>query len=277
MNLLGDLGRHLAPRRPTLHEPPGVPFPEEVPFDLDQADDRLRGVVVRGEAEVDGGLAVPEFGDQGDRAVVVHPQIQPAVRRLHEPSAVHAGEFERLDGHGFPASKGPTLFECSRERDFSPSERSEVAMVLWIGVDDTDSLRGMCTTFLAAELVRDLTRDFDLVGYPRLVRLNPNIPWKTRGNAAVCLRIGSGRGEPMTVGELGGRPIQTFPRGRCDEPPARVLDRVSRLVERWSRMGEASSGPWRQPRGGRGTGRMRSSVTGRNPSGGLEGRSFPSL
>jgi len=37
-------------------------------------------------------------------------------------------------------------------------------MVLWIGVDDTDSLRGMCTTFLVAELVRDLTRDFDLVG-----------------------------------------------------------------------------------------------------------------
>jgi len=116
-------------------------------------------------------------------------------------------------------------------------------MVLWIGVDDTDSLRGMCTTFLAAELVRDLTRDFDLVGYPRLVRLNPNIPWKTRGNAAVCLRIGSGRGEPITVGELGGRPIQTFPRGRCDEPPARVLDRVSRLVERWSRIDDEMTNP----------------------------------
>jgi len=116
-------------------------------------------------------------------------------------------------------------------------------MVLWIGVDDTDSLRGMCTTFLAAELVRDLTRDFDLVGYPRLVRLNPNIPWKTRGNAAVCLRIGSGRGEPMTVGELGGRPIQTFPRGRCDEPPARVLGRVSRLVERWSRIDDETTNP----------------------------------
>src|SRR2546427_319060 len=127
--------------------------------------------------------------------------------------------------------------------DFSPGERSEVAMVLWIGVDDTDSLRGMCTTFLAAELVRDLTRDFDLIGYPRLVRLNPNIPWKTRGNAAVCLRIGSGRGEPMTVGELGGRLIQTFPRGRCDEPPARVLGRVAALVERWSRIDDETTNP----------------------------------
>src|SRR5207247_4031559 len=118
--------------------------------------------------------------------------------------------------------------------DFSPGERSELAMVLCIGVDDTDSLRGMCTTFLAAELVRDLTRDFDLVGYPRLVRLNPNIPWKTRGNAAVCLRIGSGRGRPMTVGELGGKPIQMFPRGRGDEPPTHVLGRVSRLVAGWA-------------------------------------------
>src|SRR5206468_4538429 len=32
--------------------------------------------------------------------------------------------------------------------------RSEVAMVLWIGVDDTDSLSGMCTTFLATEIER---------------------------------------------------------------------------------------------------------------------------
>src|SRR6266704_2849648 len=125
----------------------------------------------------------------------------------------------------------------------APGERSEVAMVLWIGVDDTDSLHGMCTTFLAAELVFDLTRDFDLIGYPRLVRLNPNIPWKTRGNAAVCLRIGSGRGRLLTVGELGGRPIQMFPRGRCDEPPTHVLGRVSALVERWSRIDDETTNP----------------------------------
>jgi len=75
-------------------------------------------VVVRGEAEVDGGLTVPEFGDQGDGTVVVHPQIDPAVRRLHKPTAIDAGEFERLDGHGCAASKGPTLFEGSWERGF---------------------------------------------------------------------------------------------------------------------------------------------------------------
>src|SRR5439155_115897 len=70
-----------------------------------------------------------------------------------------------------------------------------------------------------------------------------NIPWKTRGNAAVCLRIGSGRGRPMTVGELGGKPIQMFPRGRGDEPPTHVLGRVSRLVERWSRFDDETTNP----------------------------------
>src|SRR2546428_5254363 len=72
-------------------------------------------------------------------------------------------------------------------------------MVLWIGVDDTDSLRGMCTTFLATEIVRDLTGDFDLIGYPRLVRLHPNIPWKTRGDGAVFLWRGRGRGNPLVA------------------------------------------------------------------------------
>ncbi|TLZ73059.1 MAG: hypothetical protein E6K14_06040 [Methanobacteriota archaeon] len=59
-------------------------------------------------------------------------------------------------------------------------------MVLWIGVDDTDSLQGMCTTFLATELVTELTKDRDLIGYPRLVRLNPNV------RAFVCPRPRSG-------------------------------------------------------------------------------------
>src|SRR5881628_1099708 len=86
--------------------------------------------------------------------------------------------------------------------DFSPGRRSEVAMVLWIGVDDTDSLQGMCTTFLAAEIVRDLTDDYDLVGFPRLVRLNPTIPWKTRGNGAICLRFGRGAGPRTWIAEL---------------------------------------------------------------------------
>ena len=60
---------------------------------------------------------------------------------------------------------------------------------MWIGIDDTDSPRGMCTTYLGAVLVRRLlARGFGL-GQARLVRLNPNVPWKTRGNAAIALEL----------------------------------------------------------------------------------------
>jgi len=116
-------------------------------------------------------------------------------------------------------------------------------MVHWIGVDDTDSLQGMCTTFLATEIVRDLTEDFDLIGYPRLVRLNPNIPWKTRGNGAVCMRFGEGLGPPFVVGSIAGRTIEAHPRGRASSEPAAVADRVALHVERWSRFDDATRNP----------------------------------
>jgi len=56
-----------------------------------------------------------------------------------------------------------------------------------IGIDDTDSPQGMCTTYLGAVLARRLIRDHMRVREARLVRLNPNVTWKTRGNAAVML------------------------------------------------------------------------------------------
>ena len=58
-----------------------------------------------------------------------------------------------------------------------------------VGIDDTDSSRGYCTTYLAFRIACDLRPDVAVLPYPRLVRLNPNIPFKTRGNAAVCLPI----------------------------------------------------------------------------------------
>ena len=65
--------------------------------------------------------------------------------------------------------------------------------IIWIGVDDTDSITGGCTTYLACALVKKLTdENYHVVGYPRLVRLNPNIPWKTRGNGAVSINIENG-------------------------------------------------------------------------------------
>ena len=59
-----------------------------------------------------------------------------------------------------------------------------------IGFDDTDSIKGMCTTFLAYKIVEMLKKqNTEFLDFPKLIRFNPNIPWKTRGNGAVSLRI----------------------------------------------------------------------------------------
>jgi len=61
---------------------------------------------------------------------------------------------------------------------------------LQIGVDDTDSIKGGCTTYIAALLVDRFSQlGIQFTDYPNIIRLNPNIPFKTRGNAAVALRV----------------------------------------------------------------------------------------
>ena len=62
--------------------------------------------------------------------------------------------------------------------------------ILNIGFDDTDSPKGMCTTFLAYKIVDSLQKqEIEFLDFPRLIRFNPNIPWKTRGNGAVSIRV----------------------------------------------------------------------------------------
>ena len=116
-------------------------------------------------------------------------------------------------------------------------------MVLWIGVDDTDSLQGMCTTFLATELVRNLRTDLDIIGHPRLVRLNPNIPWKTRGNGAIALVVGRGVDEPFVIGRIDGRVVRAYPSGKPSGDPGDLTDRLTRTVETWSELNSAGTDP----------------------------------
>jgi len=59
-----------------------------------------------------------------------------------------------------------------------------------IGIDDTDSPKMGCTTYVAALMVQKLHKlGASFIDYPNLIRLNPNVPWKTRGNGALSLRI----------------------------------------------------------------------------------------
>lgn len=97
----------------------------------------------------------------------------------------------------------------------------------WIGVDDTDGPGGGCTTFVLTEIVATARRQgLDLIGEPRLVRLDPNVPWKTRGNGALSARFGHGRGPRQRIGEIDGRPVHSYARGS----PASLPER-RRLVE----------------------------------------------
>ena len=59
-----------------------------------------------------------------------------------------------------------------------------------LGMDDIDSPRGGCTTHFASLIVEMLTDwGAQWIDYPNLIRLNPNIPFRTRGNGAVALRF----------------------------------------------------------------------------------------
>ncbi len=60
-----------------------------------------------------------------------------------------------------------------------------------IGLDDTDSVNGMCTTYigtLIVEAIKEIDKGI-IREPPKLLRLNPNNPYKTRGNGAVSIII----------------------------------------------------------------------------------------
>jgi len=89
-----------------------------------------------------------------------------------------------------------------------------------LGIDDTDSLAGGCTTRIAVDVVRTLdSKGATFLDYPNLIRLNPNVPWKTRGNGAVCLRIESA----LSVEE--------------------VLELAAEEIERSSKLGDPGTDP----------------------------------
>jgi tRNA(Ile2)-agmatinylcytidine synthase len=99
---------------------------------------------------------------------------------------------------------------------------------IYIAMDDTDSTKGMCTTYLASEIMAEFS-EVDVIGYPRLVRLNPNIPWKTRGNGAISLRFGKGLGKRFEIGEIAGKRYYGFERSK-DIEIEDVKKRAERIV-----------------------------------------------
>ena len=105
---------------------------------------------------------------------------------------------------------------------------------MFIAVDDTDSMKGNCTTFLATEIIRELMDDLDLIGNPRLVRLNPAVPWKTRGNGSLVMRFGKGSGERRLIGMIDGHSLYSFDECEDDHADAEsIMRRLIPLIERY--------------------------------------------
>lgn len=63
-------------------------------------------------------------------------------------------------------------------------------IILHVGIDDTDSNEGMCTTYLTHIIIEQLKEQKIYTDdYPRLIRLNPFARYKTRGNGALSFSV----------------------------------------------------------------------------------------
>ena len=102
---------------------------------------------------------------------------------------------------------------------------------MFVAVDDTDSTEGNCTTFLATEIIRQLD-DLDLIGNPRLVRLNPATPWKTRGNGSLIMRFGRGIGKKTFIGMIGEKEIYSYEKASSFEPDQdEMIKKIAPIVD----------------------------------------------
>lgn len=99
----------------------------------------------------------------------------------------------------------------------------------------------MCTTYLASELITEFS-ERDVIGYPRLIRLNPNIPWKTRGNGAISIRLGKGYGKRYLIGNIQGMDYFGYPKGESvDIPDAKK--RIQRIMEAHAQFSDENTNP----------------------------------
>jgi len=112
---------------------------------------------------------------------------------------------------------------------------------IWIGIDDTDSVKGGCTTYVARTIIKKLIDEgYDIIGYPRLVRLNPNIPWKTRGNGAISFRVGEGIGTKIKIGEINGKNVfcysKELQKDLQDSDKKKIFEVVEKVVRQYARL-----------------------------------------
>jgi tRNA(Ile2)-agmatinylcytidine synthase len=63
------------------------------------------------------------------------------------------------------------------------------------------------------------------------VRLNPNIPWKTRGNGAICIQFGKGIGKKIKIGEIEDENIFCYARNSPEKYKETDIKKIRKLLE----------------------------------------------
>ncbi|WP_126661450.1 tRNA(Ile)(2)-agmatinylcytidine synthase [Haloterrigena salifodinae] len=109
-----------------------------------------------------------------------------------------------------------------------------------VGLDDTDSRdRGMCTTYVAARVAERLRREGCAVERCLLVRLNPAVEYKTRGNAALAIHTDADPDQAFDVARERLEALAETADERthpglvvADSAPAAVADEVSAFTRR---------------------------------------------
>ncbi|UCF12455.1 MAG: DUF1743 domain-containing protein [Thermoplasmatales archaeon] len=87
---------------------------------------------------------------------------------------------------------------------------------------------------------------YDIIGYPRLVRLNPNIPWKTRGNGAISIQVGKEGKKKIKIGEINGKDIVSslkLTRDLEKSDNKKIKNIVKEIVEKNARIEDENTNP----------------------------------
>jgi tRNA(Ile2)-agmatinylcytidine synthase len=100
---------------------------------------------------------------------------------------------------------------------------------MYVAIDDTDSQDRMCTTYIIYKIISE--NKYDIIGEPRLVRLNPNIGYKTRGNGALNICLGKGEGRKEVIGRTNGKIIYSYTKIKEEPDKEDLIDYVSSMVE----------------------------------------------
>ncbi|MBN1861119.1 MAG: DUF1743 domain-containing protein [Candidatus Thermoplasmatota archaeon] len=90
-------------------------------------------------------------------------------------------------------------------------------------------------------------KKYEIIGYPRLVRLNPNIPWKTRGNGALCLCVGKkDKTIKQKIGEINGDDVlcsSSFTHELDENDQQDVYTIVREILKKQARIEDENTNP----------------------------------